>query len=132
MKKLLNVLFVLEFMTMFGISKSQAQSFYGEINNTTSCSTSITLVIYDNLGNAIYTSGILPSGITNIACTSGTPFSVSITYSSCTLGMNCGGSQTGVAAACGPCFNVDNYTFTCTSNSTCSTPGTHVLVSIDP
>lgn len=130
MKKLLKVLFVSAFMTMFGIPNSQAQNFFGEINNSTSCP-NITLIIYDNMGNAIYTSGTLPTGITNISCTSGTPFSVSITYSGCTLGMNCGGGQTGVAATCGTCGNVDNYSFTCTSSILLCT-GTHVLVSIDP
>lgn len=131
MKKSLNVLLFFAFITMFGITGSHAQSFYGEINNNTSC-TIVSVVIYDNLGNAIYTSGFLPTGTTNITCTSGTPFSVSITYSGCTLGMNCGGGQTSVAAACGTCGNLDNYSFTCTPNSMCSTPGTHVLVSIDP
>ncbi|MCB9250868.1 MAG: hypothetical protein H6605_00235 [Flavobacteriales bacterium] len=132
MKNLKNAILILIFTFISKFSYGQTV-FYGVIDNTTTCTTAV--IIYDNGGNAIYSNPTVPPGILNISCTSGIPYSVSITYSSCTLGMNCGGSQAGVSSQCGfSCGNLDNYAFSCSTGVfvACMTASTSILITISP
>ncbi|MCC6722834.1 MAG: hypothetical protein IT243_11605 [Bacteroidia bacterium] len=118
MKKFITI-FVL--LLCISFSKSAFADFYGTITNSTGCT--ITVTIYDGSSNVLY-SGSIGTGTTYFStCTTGTPATVNLTYSTCTRTLNLSTTpdvEPDVQEYCGfifSCGNVQTYNAQMTSGS---------------
>ena len=118
MKKFITIFLLLLCMTF---SKSAFADFYGTISNSTGCT--IIVTIYDAGSNVPY-SGSVGTGTTYFSiCTSGTPASVNLTYSTCTRTLLLSATpdvEPDVPGYCGfnfSCGNVQTYNAQMTSGS---------------
>ena len=131
MKKLiLSSTMVLAFLTLTKNASGQTQ-FYGVISNNTSCSVSIQ--VYDNGLNLLYSNTSSANSNTNINCTSGIPYYVDFTYNSCTIRVVCGNGVQNVQTTCGLCGNIDKYDVGCFTDPHCNLLyGSQITININP
>ena len=123
MKKL--ILFsTLILIGLFSSFKSVAQNFKGTINNSSTCT--VTVTIYDNASNVLFT-GNFSTGVTNFGiptCITGTPHHVDITYSTCTRTLSLStipDIEGNVPGYCGfGCGSVQSYNAQMTSGTGCT------------